>query len=71
MYFRRPDQRCLGVYKMALPALYLHQLSEPMGQCGWWYMLSLSETTWNNKAKKLISYFAGSKHFEEYLAAPS
>ena len=34
MYFRRPDPGCLGVYKMALPALYLHQLSEPMGQCG-------------------------------------
>ena len=24
----------LGAFKLALPALYLHQLSEPMGQCG-------------------------------------
>ena len=60
----------LGVYKLALSALYLHQLSELMGQCGWWYILSSFKTTWNNETKKLVSYDAGSQHFEEQLATP-
>ena len=37
----------LGVYKLALPALYLHQLSELIGPCGYniyWPHLKQHET---------------------------
>ena len=30
---------------LALPALYMHQVSEAVGQCRQWYILSLIEAT--------------------------
>ena len=36
-----------GVYKLDLPALYFHQLPEPVGQCGYWYILPSFEITWS------------------------
>ena len=54
-----------------ISCLYQHQLSEPMRQCGYWYILSSFDTIWNNETKKLVSYFAVSQNFEEQLATPS